>query len=132
MKPIVRISSINIGKIREFSLAGSIVRTAFFKHPVDQKIEAGPLGLNGDEQADLTVHGGLDKAVYAYPGEHYASWERTLGQGTLAPGSFGENLTTRGLTEGAGVHRRHLRRWKRTPTGDPAAKPLLQTSDSVR
>src|ERR1700761_8248501 len=99
MQPITRIASINIGQVREFPFAGGTLRTAFFKYPVDQEVEAGPLGLGGDEQADLTVHGGLDKAVYAYPGEHYASWERTLDQGKLPPGSFGENLTMQGLTE---------------------------------
>jgi MOSC domain-containing protein YiiM len=99
MQPITRIASINVGQIREFPFAGDIVRTAFFKYPTDRRVEAGPLGLSGDEQADLTVHGGLDKAVYVYPGEHYASWERSLGQGSLPPGSFGENLTTEGLTE---------------------------------
>jgi MOSC domain-containing protein YiiM len=99
MQSRTRVTSINIGEVRELPFAGGKVRTAFFKYPVDRKTEAGPLGLRGDEQADLAVHGGLDKAVYAYPGEHYASWERTLGQGKLPPGSFGENLTTQGLTE---------------------------------
>ncbi|WP_446741968.1 MOSC domain-containing protein [Silvibacterium acidisoli] len=99
MQSTTHIASINIGKIREFPLAGNIVRTAFFKDPVNRKIEAGPLGLSGDEQADPTVHGGWDKAVYAYPGEHYPSWERTLGKDRLSWGSFGENLTIQGLTE---------------------------------
>ena len=99
MQPMTLVSSINIGQIQQLPFAGDMVRTAFFKYPVDGKIEVGPLGLRGDEQADLTVHGGLDKAVYVYPGEHYASWERTLDQGKLPPGSFGENLTTQGLTE---------------------------------
>jgi MOSC domain-containing protein YiiM len=99
MQPITRIASVNIGQIQEFPFAGNIVRTAFFKHPTDRRVEAGSLGLSGDEQADLTVHGGLDKAVYVYPGEHYASWERSIGQGRLRPGSFGENLTTEGLAE---------------------------------
>lgn len=99
MRPITCIASINIGQIQELPFAGNIVRTAFFKHPTDRRVEAGPLGLSGDEQADLTVHGGWDKAVYVYPGEHYASWERSLGKGKLPPGSFGENLTTQGLTE---------------------------------
>lgn len=63
-------------------------------------VAVGRLGLAGDEQSDLTVHGGLDKAVYAYPGEHYEFWQRRLDR-PLAPGTFGENLTLAGLLERA-------------------------------
>ena len=59
----------------------------------------GATNLDGDGQADLTVHGGVDKAVYAYPLEHYAHWTAALGRDDLAPGRFGENLTTEGLLE---------------------------------
>lgn len=63
-------------------------------------IAVGRLGLTGDEQSDLTVHGGLEKAIYAYPIEHYATWQERLGRSApLTPGAFGENLTLRGLLE---------------------------------
>lgn len=65
---------------------------------VSAAIAVGRLGLAGDEQSDLTVHGGLDKAVYAYPGEHYEFWQGQLNR-PLPPGTFGENLTLAGLLE---------------------------------
>ncbi len=80
------------------------VHSAIRKQAVSGKVLVKPLGLAGDEQADLSVHGGLDKAVYAYPAEHYAFWqaeaERVFKRPVmLAPGSIGENLTTEGLLE---------------------------------
>lgn len=77
------------------------------KQAVDTPVQIGRLGIEGDEQADLTVHGGIDKAVYLYPHEHYAFWEKTvlsLHKQTsqvvqLAPGAMGENLTTLGILE---------------------------------
>lgn len=80
------------------------VMSAIRKQPVDGSVEVRPLGLVGDEQADLSVHGGLDKAVYLYPHEHYAFWQTQLDRVrkqpvTLAAGALGENLTTEGLLE---------------------------------
>lgn len=82
------------------------VVSAIRKIAVEGPIAVGRLGLQGDEQADLTVHGGLDKAVYLYPYEHYAFWEAECGRvlkrsQTLVPGMMGENLTTIGLLESA-------------------------------
>jgi len=78
------------------------VRTAIFKDPVPGPVVLERLNLAGDEQADLCVHGGPDKAVYAYAHEHYAYWSTQLPAGQLTgPGAFGENLTTSGLLEGA-------------------------------
>jgi MOSC domain-containing protein YiiM len=74
------------------------IRTAIFKEPVQGEIRIAKLNLDGDEQANLVVHGGPNKAVYGYPSEHYAFWQNELG-GDLSWGSFGENLTTEGLTE---------------------------------
>jgi MOSC domain-containing protein YiiM len=71
--------------------------------PVQKRILLRTLNLDGDRQADLSVHGGRDKAVYAYPSEHYAFWKRELPGVVLPWGSFGENLTTEGLLE-ANVH----------------------------
>ncbi len=80
------------------------VMSAFRKQPVEGVVDIGPLGLAGDEQADLSVHGGLDKAVYLYPHEHYAFWQAQLERVrrqliTLPFGAIGENLTTQGLAE---------------------------------
>jgi len=77
------------------------VSTGIWKAPVSRSVHIGELGLEGDGQADLINHGGPDKAVYAYPAEHYPLWARELGREDLAPAGFGENLTTAGLLESA-------------------------------
>lgn len=76
-------------------------RSAIAKHPVSGPISIGPMGLEGDEQADLVNHGGLDKAIHHYPHDHYAYWQDELDGHELlrAPGAFGENITTDGLVE---------------------------------
>jgi len=94
----MQVVSVNVGMPREVPWKGTHVTTGIFKDPVAGRIALRQFNLDGDAQADLTVHGGRDKAIYAYPGEHYAPWEAKLGR-TLAPGAFGENLTTAGLTE---------------------------------
>ncbi|MXO98881.1 MOSC domain-containing protein [Altererythrobacter xixiisoli] len=75
--------------------------SAIAKSPADGPIAIGPLGLAGDEQADLSVHGGVDKAIHHYPHDHYAAWRDELERHELldAPGAFGENISTSGLTE---------------------------------
>lgn len=80
--------------------------TAYAKHQVEDPVEVTPMGLEGDEQADQSVHGGLSKAVYAYPVEHYPFWQTVRAQARVAmwdeplpPGSLGENLTVSGLIE---------------------------------
>jgi MOSC domain-containing protein YiiM len=94
-----RIHSINVSDIREVTFYGEIVTTGIFKEPVAGLVEANSLGLEGDAQADLTVHGGPEKAVYFYPHEHYVAWKKVLGMDRLPPGSFGENITSDGLIE---------------------------------
>ena len=78
---------------------GEPVSTGIFKEPVEGPVILRQLNLDGDRQADLTVHGGLTKAVYVYPSEHYAFWKHELPGIDLSPGSFGENFTTSGLHE---------------------------------
>lgn len=78
---------------------GRSVPTGIYKQQVVGPVAVHPLGLEGDGQADLTVHGGEHQAVYAYPAEHYAAWEAELAAGPFPPGTFGENLTTAGLLE---------------------------------
>lgn len=75
------------------------VSTGIFKHRVEGRVAMRTLNLDGDRQADLTVHGGQDKAVYGYPSEHYSYWKTQLPGTDLPWGSFGENLTTSGLDE---------------------------------
>ena len=70
-----------------------------FKSPVAGDVQVGRLNLAGDQQADLRVHGGADKAVYAYPWEHYAVWQSAMPDVRFTPGAFGENLTVEGLVE---------------------------------
>ena len=85
------------------AVASAIVKTAVSTLAAPTAVEIGPLGVAGDEQADPTVHGGLDKAVYVYPSEHYAFWRTVRGQAgrheALAPGAMGENLLIEGLLE---------------------------------
>ena len=91
--------SVNTGRVRQLEWRGRTYSTAFIKEPLLSVASIGFDGMRGDEQADITVHGGRDKAIYAYPSEHYPKWGRILGD--LAEcGSFGENLTTAGLVEG--------------------------------
>jgi MOSC domain-containing protein YiiM len=73
--------------------------SAIGKRATAERLEIGPTGLLRDAQADLEAHGGLEKAIHHYPGEHYAAWRAELGRDDLAPGGFGENLSTTGVTE---------------------------------
>jgi MOSC domain-containing protein YiiM len=94
----MRVISVNVGMPREVTWRGRTVLTGIFKDPVDSALPLRRLNFDRDGQADLTVHGGADKAVYAYPDEHYRPWAAQLGR-DLTPGAFGENLTTEGLLE---------------------------------
>jgi len=78
---------------------GKTVTTSIFKAPVTGRVRVSRLNLAGDEQSDLTVHGGVDKAVYVYPSEHYPYWREQLPDFPLPWGAFGENFTTDGLSE---------------------------------
>ena len=91
--------SVNVGKPREVLSKGKTVRTGIFKSPVKGRVVVRRLNLDGDEQADLRVHGGQNKAVYVYPSEHYDFWRRDLPGIDFSWGMFGENLTTEGVVE---------------------------------
>src|SRR5213080_1710458 len=97
----MKILSVNVGLPREVAWQGKLVTTGIFKEPVKSPVMLRRLNLDGDGQADLTVHGGASKAVYAYPSEHYAFWRAELPTMELSFGMFGENLTTEGLLEDA-------------------------------
>jgi MOSC domain-containing protein YiiM len=97
----MQIISLNVGLPREVNWQGRTVSTAIFKEPIEGRRQLRSLNFDGDQQADLTVHGGIDKAVYAYPVEHYAYWRKQLPEMELPWGMFGENLTVAGLVEDA-------------------------------
>ena len=104
--PTFAVSSVQVAQARKVMIGGRAILTAIHKTPVLGAVAVAPLGLQGDEQADLSVHGGLEKAVYAYPGEHYGFWRQARhaagvdGIDTALPhGAMGENLTLNGLLE---------------------------------
>ncbi len=91
--------SISVGLPREVQWKGRTVSTSIFKEPVSGPVSLRRHNLEGDKQADLSVHGGPTKAVYAYPSEHYPFWRSEFPEMELECGMFGENLTTEGLEE---------------------------------
>jgi MOSC domain-containing protein YiiM len=93
--------SVQVGLPRGLARDGNEVVTGIFKTPVETRLRMRELNLDGDRQADLSVHGGPNKAVYAYPSEHYPFWRNQLPGMELPWGAFGENLTTSGLLESA-------------------------------
>jgi MOSC domain-containing protein YiiM len=102
----MKLLHVNTASAREVLINGRKVLTGHHKQPVEGPVAVGPLGLAGDEQADPSVHGGLSKAVYAYPSEHYAFWQTVRAQArqqlwdeVATPGLLGENLTLQGLRE---------------------------------
>ena len=95
----MRVLSINVGPPREVTWKGKTVSTGIFKEPVSGPVSLRRLNLDGDKQADLSVHGGPTKVVYTYPCEHYAFWRSELPGMELLWGMFGENFTTEGLIE---------------------------------
>ena len=95
----MKLLSLNVGLPRLVLRDGEPVSTGIFKEPVERRVFLRTLNLDGDRQADLSVHGGPTKAVYGYPSEHYDFWKRELPEMTLPWGMFGENFTTQGLIE---------------------------------
>ena len=103
----MKVLQVCIGPARATQMSGKRVMTASLKLPVAGPVAVGPLGLQGDEQADLAVHGGLSKAVYAYPSEHLAFWRTVRAQARvslwdetrLPHGVLGENLLLQGVLE---------------------------------
>src|SRR5436309_2133260 len=95
----MKVLSLNVGLPREVIWQGKHVTTGIFKEPIQRRVMMCSLNLDGDQQADLTVHGGVSKAVYAYPSEHYNYWRSEFPGMDLSLGMFGENFTTEGLLE---------------------------------
>ena len=99
----MKLVSVNVGLPRNVIWHDETVSTGIFKQPVAGRVALTALNLEGDRQADLTVHGGPNKAVYGYPFEHYALWKRELPERDFPIAVFGENFTTQGMTESS-VH----------------------------
>lgn len=95
----MRVLSVNVGLPREVAWRGKLVTTGIYKQPVEGPLAVRTLNLDGDRQADLRVHGGWDKAVYAYPSEYYELWRQERPELEFPWGQFGENLTTEGLVD---------------------------------
>lgn len=95
----MKIVSVNVGLPRPVSWRGRRIMTGIYKDPVEGRVRVRRTNLDGDRQADLSVHGGPEKAVYVYPSEHYPFWRRELELEDLPWGSFGENLTAEGWWE---------------------------------
>jgi len=91
--------SLNVGKPREVDRGGEKIATGIFKEPVDGRVALRATNLDGDGQADLSVHGGIHKAVYVYSFDHYAFWREELGRDDLRYGQFGENFSVAGWTD---------------------------------
>ena len=99
MKADMKLISVNVGVPRVVMSNGEPVSTGIFKEPVAGRVILRTLNLDGDRQADLSVHGGPSKAVYVYPSEHYEYWKHELPEMKLPWGMFGENFTSAGLFE---------------------------------
>ena len=95
----MKILTINVGRPQLVMRNGEPVSTAIFKQPVEGRVMLRTLNLDGDRQADLSVHGGPTKAVYVYPAEHYEFWRHELPEMELPFGMFGENFTATGFSE---------------------------------
>jgi len=95
----MKLVSVNVGLPRLLAWKGSNFETGIFKNPVSGRVLLRATNLDGDRQADLSVHGGPNKAAYGYPAEHYPYWRKQLAQQELPWGAFGENFTTEGLLE---------------------------------
>ena len=127
----MKVVTLSVGGPREVEWEGDTVLTSIFKEPVDRRLQVTKLNLEGDEQSDLTVHGGVDKAVYVYPSEHYEDWRRELPGGGIPPGGLRREPDHRGPARG---------RADRRPVPDrdgrihrhSAAFALLQTRHPVR
>jgi MOSC domain-containing protein YiiM len=96
---VMKLISINVAQAREVEFEGRMVSSGIWKQPLSGSVDVGETNLDGDQQANLEVHGGIHKAVYAYSFDHYAWWQNELGRDDLSAGMFGENLTISGLDE---------------------------------
>lgn len=97
--PVMQVVSVNVGLPRAVAWEGQMVMTGIFKEPVEGRVAVRRLNLEGDRQADLSVHGGPEKAIYVYSAEYYHFWRERFPEMDLPSGMFGENLTVEGLLD---------------------------------
>ncbi len=95
----MRVIAVNVGTLRPILWRGKQLKTGIFKHSIGRRVTVRLHGLDGDQQGDLKLHGGIDKAVYVYPKEHYEYWQHKFPNLTFTWGMFGENLTIEGALE---------------------------------
>src|SRR5436305_12714290 len=93
----MKLISVNVGLPREITVGGKTVKTSIWKNPIQGRVHVSTLNLDGDQQSDLSVHGGVDKAVYLYPSEHYPYWRTQMPDVEMPWGAFGENFTSEGI-----------------------------------
>ncbi len=96
----MKVLSVQVGSLQEMLRSGKKIWTGIFKQKTEESIKVTRLGLEGDDQGNKKLHGGIYKAICVYPSEHYDHWKEELGNPGLSFGDFGENLTTAGLMEG--------------------------------
>ena len=121
----MRVVSVNVGLPQRYLWHDREVLTSIFKSPVNGPVMLCRLNLEGDRQSDLENHGGRNKAVYAYPAEHYEIWRSELDGAELPWGAFGENLTIEGIREEDTYIGDHFRVGRGPPDGHSASYPLL-------
>src|SRR3954447_7250824 len=128
----MKLLSINVGQPRTVEWQGRMVETSIFKAPVAGPVVLRALNLDGDRQADLSVHGGAHKAVYVYPSEHYDFWRGELPNVELPWGMFGENFTTAGLLEDVRIGDRFQIGSSEVIVSEPRVPCMLQAQPKVR
>jgi MOSC domain-containing protein YiiM len=124
----MKLISVNVGLPREIDVSGKTVQTSIWKNPVQGRVHVSTLNLYGDQQSDLTVHGGVDKAVYVYPSEHYAYWRGELPEVELPWGAFGENFSAEA---GSDQDWRSPSGWLSRVHRHAAANAVLQAWDPI-
>ena len=95
----MKLLSVNIGQPKEVVYQGKTLKTGIYKYPVSHAVNVHKIGVTGDVQVDTKYHGGVEKAVYIYPAEHYDFWKNELPETDFPLGAFGENLTITGATD---------------------------------
>ncbi len=123
--------SVNVGLPRDLEWEGKHVRTSIWKDPVRDRVHVGKLSLEGDQQSDPSVHGGVEKAVYAYPSEHYAYWRRELPDMELSWGDLRGEPDDAGASRGECPYRGSALDRHRAVPRDPAADAVLQAGHPV-
>lgn len=127
----MKLISVNVGLPREITWKNQTVTTGVFKESVSGRVKVSTLNLEGDQQADLTMHGGENKAIYLYPPEHYDFWQNELPATDMPWGMFCENFTSPGLQESSVFIGDRFSRWRHRSQGHGAPHAMPQARDSL-